>query len=264
MTRLRTRLSFGLLISFLLCLTIHAQTQATKFDEFGDIQVSDKIARLDNLAIHYSNYPDAKIFIMVYRTRMNLPGISSRRGNEMMNYLVETRGISKEKVVVIDGGLSENFAQELWIVPRGTTPTPRKDAYYKEFFSDDSPTKFDEVTLISYEGCEACYYEGDSIDSFADAVHKMEESIAYVIYYPQLARSHGRTAHIDSTRVAAKAIWQMKSSLLKRMSLPMNRIKVVNGGYRRWREVEYWIVPKGVHVPVATPNRFPKRSRSPV
>src|SRR6185295_4459231 len=152
MTRLGTRLASGLLISFLLCST--ARAQATKSDEFGDIQVSDKVARLDNLAVQYSNFLGSKIFIIVYRTRLNLPGVSNRLGSQMMNYLVEKRGIPASSVILVDGGLYENFVQELWIVPPGTAPVPRTAAYLDEIFSTYSATKFDEYTLISHEGCE--------------------------------------------------------------------------------------------------------------
>jgi hypothetical protein len=236
--------------------------KATKFDEFGDIQVSDKVARLDNLAVQHSNFPGSKIFIIVYRTRLNLPGVSNRLGSQMMNYLVETRGIPASSVILVDGGLCENFVQELWIVPPGTAPVPRTDAYLDEIFSTDSATKFDEYTLISHEGCEVCYYEGDSVDGYAVALRKLSGSLAYAIYYPQYVREHDRTMYIDPAKQVSKAMTRLRSSLLKRLELPKNRVKVVNGGFRRWREVELWIVPSGVHVPVATPNIFPTKRKS--
>ena len=51
---------------------------ARKFDEFGDIQYSDLIARLDNFAVQLQNEPTVKGFIMVYRGRRDLPGLSNR------------------------------------------------------------------------------------------------------------------------------------------------------------------------------------------
>jgi hypothetical protein len=68
--------------------------------------------------------------------------------------------------------------------------------------------------------------------------------------------------YIDPAKQVSKAMTRLRSSLLKRLELPKNRVKVVNGGFRRWREVELWIVPSGVHVPVATPNVFPTKRKS--
>ena len=261
----------SVLFSFVFCLFFgHAPelvaqvksepVKAIKVDEFGDIQVSDKVARLDNLAIQHSRFPDSKIFIIVYRTRLNLPGVSNRLASQMMNYLVETRGIPASSVIVVDGGLCENLVQELWIVPLGTAPVPRTDAYHDEIFSTESATKFDEYNLISREECQACYYEGDSVDGYAAALRKLKDSLAYVIYYPQYVREHDRTMYIEPAKQVSKAMTQLRSSLLKRLELPKNRVKVANGGFRRWREVELWIVPSGVHVPVATPNVFRRRA----
>ena len=66
---------------------------ARKFDEFGDILASDLVARLDNFAVTLSNEPGSKAFLMVYRTRRDLPGLSSRYAHRMRSYLVDTRGI---------------------------------------------------------------------------------------------------------------------------------------------------------------------------
>ena len=70
-----------LLVIFVL-LALHsvtlAQTSretARKFDEFGDIQASDLIARLDNLAVSVQQAPGSKAFLIVYRTRRDLPGL---------------------------------------------------------------------------------------------------------------------------------------------------------------------------------------------
>ena len=56
----------------------------------------------------------------------------------MEDYLVNSRGIETERVVAIDGGEANSFAQELWIVPPGTAPTPRSDAYQRNFVDTDS------------------------------------------------------------------------------------------------------------------------------
>ncbi len=86
---------------------------AQKFDEFGDIQASDLIARLDNLAIHLQNQPNAKTFLIVYCTRRDLPGLNNRYAHRMKSYLVDSRGILPERVITVDGGIADCLAQEL-------------------------------------------------------------------------------------------------------------------------------------------------------
>src|SRR5215212_4401432 len=98
---------------FVICLLLHTgyfvKSQervkaARKFDEFGDIEYSDKIARLDNFAIQLQNEPNARGFIIVYRSRRDLPGISNRYALWMKNYMVMTRGLDKERIATVDGG----------------------------------------------------------------------------------------------------------------------------------------------------------------
>src|SRR5687767_13285832 len=99
-----------------------AKQEARKFDEFYDIQYSDLIARLDNFAIQIQTEPGTRGFIVVYRTRRDLRGLSNRYAQRMKNYLVKTRGLSNERVVTVDGGAASCLTQELWIVPPGATP----------------------------------------------------------------------------------------------------------------------------------------------
>ena len=103
-------------------------TSAEKMDEFGDILASDLIARLDNVAIHLQSRSAVKAFLIVYRTRRDLPGLSNRYAQRMKGYLVESRGVAAERIVAVDGGVAGCLTQEIWLVPPGTAPAPRADA----------------------------------------------------------------------------------------------------------------------------------------
>src|SRR5258708_252071 len=84
-----------------------AQTKnevARKFDEFGDVQNSDLMARLDNFAIQLQNDPTTKGFILIYRSRRDLPGLSNRLAMRSKGYLINSRGLLKERVIAVDGG----------------------------------------------------------------------------------------------------------------------------------------------------------------
>jgi len=115
---------------------------ARKFDEFGDIEASNLIARLDNLAVQVQNEPRSKAFLIVYRTRRDLPGLSNRYAHRMRSYLVNSRGLPAERVVIVDGGVAACLSQELWIVLPGGAPKPRDDAYDNSY--KPSIYKFDE------------------------------------------------------------------------------------------------------------------------
>jgi hypothetical protein len=98
-----------------------------KFDEFGDINCEDEMARLDNFALQLQNAPSAQGFIIFYggrRFRGRLPkrGEAAARASRLKPYLVERRGLPTSRVIVIDGGYGEAWHAELWINPAGMQP----------------------------------------------------------------------------------------------------------------------------------------------
>ena len=247
---------------------------ARKFDEFGDIEYSDKIARLDNFAIQLQNEPSTRGFIIVYRTRRDLPGLSNRYALWMKNYMVATRGLSAERVITVDGGVASCLTQELWIVPVGKTPTPRNDAYNNSFVDTDTARKFDEhYYALPEESFDGNSYENLAafLDAFATELRKESSSSAYIIAYSQYYIERGFTVdaegrekaykrvHLDPSSTAGKILKTEKNYLVKTYGIAPSRIKVMNGGYRNLRQVELWIVPRRADAPVPTPNRFPRR-----
>jgi hypothetical protein len=246
----------------------YAQTQSTtqgaqKFDEFGDIQYSDLIARLDNFAIQLQSEPDAKGFLIVYRTKRDWPGLSSRYAQRMKNYLVRSRGLGQDRVATVDGGVDDCLVQELWIVPKGSAPTPRKNAYQRVFEDQNSTRKFDEYYFLSpQDKSEAGSFTdieniADNLESFAAALRYEPQSRSYIIAYSQAYY----VRRPDPPSVASKILRDIRAALIKEYQIAPSRIKVVNGGYRKIGQVELWIVPRGEHPPIATPNAFPKRRR---
>lgn len=271
-----------IIILFVICLLLQlahplqAQAQAKgarKFDEFGDIQYSEKIARLDNFAIQLQNEANARGFIIVYRSRRDLPGLSNRLALWMKTYMVATRGLSKERIVTVDGGEAECLTQELWIVPVGATPTPRVGAYNNSYVNPYVPLKFDEHYYApdeespdgnGYESLEA------SLDAFGAALRRQPRARAYLIAYAQYyierwdegdaegkQKTHRRT-HLDSPGTARKLLKVERDYLVRSFGISPSRIKVVDGGYRISRQMELWIVPPDANAPIPTPNQFPK------
>lgn len=244
---------------------------ARKFDEFGDAASSDKKARLDNFANQLQNEPNVRAFLIVYRSRRDLPGLSSRLAKWMRDYLIYSRGLSAERVIALDGGAAGCLTQELWIAPIGTAPISRSDAYSNDFIDTESARKFDEYYYTMLQDREEGEEAGDSLEAFGAALRKEPHSQAYIIAYPQYyierwgenvskgkTRKHQRT-DLDPPHTALKMLRTIKADLVSRYHIAPSRISLKDGGYRKERQLELWIVPHGVHAPIATPNAFPNR-----
>ncbi|MET0623936.1 MAG: hypothetical protein ABW250_13205 [Pyrinomonadaceae bacterium] len=102
-------------------------TPSKRFDEFPSIAFDDDKARLDNLAIELQNSPGSTGYVIAYAGRGRPAGEAARMGRRALDYLTTARGISRERLVFIDGGHREANAFELWVVPQGAEsprPTP--------------------------------------------------------------------------------------------------------------------------------------------
>lgn len=235
---------------------------ARKVDEFGDIQYSDLIARLDAFAIQLQNDPTARGFIIAYRSHRDLPGLSSRLAERTLPYLIYSRGIDAKRITAVDGGAASCLVQEIWIVPPGTVPKIRDDAYQQYFTDTEAVRKFDEYYYSPFKiAIEGEGGEGDSLGAFAAALRPEPRAQAYVIVYPQYYINSDRHVEIDSQTRARNIMGAMRRELVNKHKIAASRVTVINGGYRRATQIELWIVPRGEHAPIATPNAFP-RSRT--
>lgn len=260
-------------------LSTSAQTEgkvAQKFDEFGDILHSDLIARLDNFAIQLMNDPSAKGFLIVYRTRRDLPGLNHSRAMRMKDYLVKQRGLPRDRVATVDGGVAEHLTQELWIVPPGTAPTPRSDAKIGYIQNPDSAWKFDEHGFLPLDQFKRFGVQLDReaeveyLEAYANEVNKRPNQSVCIIAYAQYNRSSPlvdwsggyeplREAPLDHPGTARNELNRVKAYLMTAYGIPAAKIKLIDGGYRKRRWIEFWIVPAGEPPPIPTPNAFPSR-----
>lgn len=236
-----------------------SEPRARMLDEFGDIQASDLIARLDNLAIQLQNEPTARGFLIVYRERRDLPGLSNRYAHRMRDYLVETRGVSSERVVTVDGGIAGCLTQELWIVSPGGAPKPRPDAYFDTY--QPSAYKFDEHPYSSPNGPDGISYWREPpdellayLEAFALELRKNPKSQGYLIAYRSVDR--------DRPAVAQAMLRTERNFLLKEFGIKPTQVKTVDGGTREWRTMELWIAQSRGAVPIITSYRYsPRRKR---
>jgi len=219
-----------------------SNARARKFDEFGDIEASDLIARLDNFAVMLSSEPSSKGFLIVYRTRRDLPGLSNRYAHRMKNYLTESRGLGPERIVIVDGGVASCLSQELWIVPPNSAPKPREDAYDNSY--RPSVYKFDDhYYRIGNDPAEIIHWPTAPanlvgyLESFAETLLKDRKLIGYLVAF--------RQASHDNPQVTKRMLRTERNFLIREFRIEPWRLKTVDGGYRPWRTMELWIAQPG-------------------
>lgn len=93
-----------------------------KFDEFPDISRNDEKARLDNYGIELQNDPTATAYVIVYPGRYGKSGEVQQHAGRIVDYLVNSRGLDKSRIVTLVGPKRDNLFVELWITPQGATP----------------------------------------------------------------------------------------------------------------------------------------------
>jgi hypothetical protein len=112
--------------------------------------------------------------------------------------------------------------------------------------------------------------EADYLETFANELRRNKTAVAYIIGYAhyskrrQLIGDEGYDVYyerrIDPSGVLRRRLNFEKQTLVTAYGIGAHRIRLVNGGYRRWRGLELWIVPRGEHAPIPTPNSFPPRN----
>ena len=97
-------------------------TPPKRFDEFPSVAFDDDKARLDNLAIELQNSPGSTGYVIAYAGRNSRAGEAERMGRRAVEYLTATRGISRDRIIFVNGGHRELNSFELWVVPQGADP----------------------------------------------------------------------------------------------------------------------------------------------
>ena len=117
-----------LLIGLQTTVTSSADQPAVKFDEFGDVNCEEEMARLDSFAVNLQARPHTKGAIIFYggktfRGRSPRRGDAAARAARLKPYLVRRRGLPADRVIIINGGYAEHWYAELWVIYSGM-PSP--------------------------------------------------------------------------------------------------------------------------------------------
>ena len=255
----------SLMLALALCPSARARQQQTQqpaaprlIDSFDDrILVTDIKARLDNFAIELLNAPDAKGFIVFYAAKHKFPGWAGRRARVCLDYLAEGRGLAS-RVSLINGGLREEIAFELWLAPPGAKLSVEPFDVSLLMSGEKSPLPFDRFDVVERGDTPMADYgefypDATGLYEYLAEVLRADPSLrACVIAYT--SRRGARTA---DRRIAASA----KASILKTQAVDVRRIVALGGGRRRYKAIEVWLVPPGAALPKPTPDARASRRR---
>lgn len=260
------RILTTLLLLVLTAATAHARQTppadgARMVDEFGDILVTDWLARLDNFAVELQNDPSAMGYIVAYMAPNKLPGWPLRRAQWARGYLAKARGLDEGRVQIFNGGQSDEHRYQLWVVtPGGNLPVAPFD-FAAALAREKGAYLFDRYTYYPIDtdktGIEHGYAgyldERGHYASFAEALRYDPAARGSIIAYASRRQRRG-----SDRRLAA----QVKRELLRSHAVSAERVIAIGGGQRRERTIELWIVPPGAELPkpsTAAPPARPKR-----
>jgi hypothetical protein len=110
-----------------------------RIDAYGAIMYNDEKARLDNYTIELQNDPKGLGYIVAYRGRAE-ENIGTKRApvvgdidqqyrlDRAVDYLVNCKGITRDRIRVVDGGDRRESSVELYICPSNAAPKPTPEA----------------------------------------------------------------------------------------------------------------------------------------
>lgn len=104
-----------------------------KFDEFYGVNWESAMAHLDGFALGLNNNPSEVGAIIIYGGQHRRRGEASAWSACVKDYLVNRRGISADKLVMVDGGYRQSPTVELWgTADRRYIPTPSQQLRPKD------------------------------------------------------------------------------------------------------------------------------------
>lgn len=219
--------------------SIHAQTTSAKFDEFGNINAEDSMARLDAFALELRSHSESRGIIVASNTiRNNIPrGTFLRLAYGYRNYLVSSRGVEGERISVVEGERKSETRFELWTLPRNELSSISEEAIPPE---PPAPQLFDSLPIGPEDQC---------VGQLPIELHKLEDGLRIlraVLVHHSRAKVwivvHPRTR---DSQAAAQRIVNRSRQLLIKDGVKAERILTTVGSPRSSTcgEVRLWIVP---------------------
>ena len=218
------------------------EISSVKIDEYGDLPTDDEAARLDLFADRLFKQPKVRGQIIAYSEPQMERGSYLRRIYGIGKYLTDARGIEANRVAVVDGGYSERFTTELWLIPEGAHP-PSPISKLAQPEGKISAYKFDEECL-NCAPAVALYLYGldEGLRFYAEVLQRYLTARGVMIVRPD---------HDVSVRTALNEARKAKRLLVKHHGIRASRISVKSARTRHdgTATVEMWVVPAGARMP---------------
>lgn len=90
-----------------------------KFDEYGDLAITEEHKRLDDFALQLRSEPNTQGYIITYAGRRARAGEAQARAERAKNYLVNMRSIESARIITMDGGYRDELTVELFAGAKG-------------------------------------------------------------------------------------------------------------------------------------------------
>jgi hypothetical protein len=224
-------------------------------DELVEAYCTETIAaRLDNFAITVQNEPNSQAYLVFH-------GKSKQEGKNLLyqsyykGYLVDSRGIDPNRIIILGGESRNKMSFQLWTVPLGAKPPKPEKEFVKEKISStvrydkdwaDFHRMYGDLNIhpdgFSNWGCNP----GLNMSGFAEALLSEPKTTGYLVVYTKFGK--GKTYGDKVARFA-------KNELIKLHKVPRNRLRTIYGGNRKEPEMELWFVPKSGKLPEILPDK---------
>lgn len=191
-------------------------------------------------------HQSAKAAIIVYG---QLPGTTRRYAQDVRRWMIESRGVTAERLVALYGGRSDQLRLELWLVPRGAAlPALNPPEDYR------SATLFDTYEYWEGESCASSHLP--ALRTFGEALKQRPGWQGFIVF-----RRHRNKAGIRegeeawdmdgkvTYRQALRRAFKDKRFLAAKLGLAPARLKTLIVEDDRWTHAELWLVPPGAQAP---------------
>ena len=260
-------------IGFLACNQFNAEMRSVYAQNKTDFMKSaSKIA-----IFYYAGAEGTKYEIdpnrIDYRTNLPpIPGEARNRASEIIWFLVNELDMPKHRIELFDGGFRDEFAAEIWLVPRDSSlpmPTPTIDTSYPKHIKikPNSSRTCSKPQLFDEFGNIQC---GDFMARMAalySHFSNLREVRIYVVYYGGLATSNLKSKQIINRKLVSNT--HRNDGLNRALSIPqyfidmrslssyggrvgkrlLRNIFLINGGYLESPMTRIWLVPNGSKPP---------------
>ena len=162
-------------------------TAGGKFDEFGNVNAEDAMARLDAFSVHLSANPSLQGFIVLHTRTDSALGWQLREAYGYLAYLLNSRGVPASRMKVLEADARKEIGYELWLLAVGSAPpvpppAPRPGPSF--------PEQFDEVPLGNRSKCVGeftieLYKIEDVLKLFGYTLRQQPTAKAWLVFHPR-------------------------------------------------------------------------------